>query len=187
MARPPPGLERGSLFGQSITTLALYLHYTQAISLERLRWLFGEVFGLETSEGALVNIFRRARARGDADRGRAEKDPGQPRDLFGRDLGAGGRPHEMGVGFRGRGHRAARTGGEPRQEPAGARPEVWVVDPFGSRQAQVCLAHQVRDGHYASDAIFASAMLEFPHRAVRLGRERAQLKDRTMQRHRRNC
>ena len=92
---------------------------------------------------------------------------------------------KMGVGFRGRGYRAARTGGEPRQEPTGARPEVWVVDLFGSRQAQVCLAHQVRDGHYATDAIFAPAMLEFPRRAVRLGRERAQLKDRTMQRHRR--
>ena len=63
VARPLPGLERGSPFGQSIATLALYLHYTQAISLERLRGLFGEVFGLEISEGALVNIFRRARER----------------------------------------------------------------------------------------------------------------------------
>ncbi len=110
-----------SCWSEAEATLALYLHHTQSISLERLRGLFEEVFGLEISEGALVNIFRRARAPSDADRGRAGTDPGQPRDLLGRDLGAGGQPHVVGVGLLGRGHRAARIGGEPRQERAGAR------------------------------------------------------------------
>ena len=39
---------------------------------------------------------------------------------------------------------------EPEAVPAGARPEVWVADLFGSQQGhgergQVCLAHQLRD------------------------------------------
>ena len=61
LAWPPPDLERGSPFGQSIAILAPYLHYTQAISLERLRGLFRDAFGLQIREGALVNLFRRAR------------------------------------------------------------------------------------------------------------------------------
>ena len=63
MARPPLGLERSSPFGQSIATLALYLPYTQAIRLERRRGLYGEVFGLEIGEGALVSLFPWARDR----------------------------------------------------------------------------------------------------------------------------
>ena len=58
---PPPGLERGAPFGQSIATVALSLHYTQSISLERMRGLFRDAFGLQISEGALVNLLRRAR------------------------------------------------------------------------------------------------------------------------------
>ena len=199
VARPPPGLERGSPFGQSIATLALYLHYTQAISLERLRGLFGEVFGLEISEGALVNIFRRARERvatqtaAVLERIRASRvicsDETSAR-VAGRTwwewvfVGEGAVLHELA---------ASRAKSVPERVMAGARPEVWVADLFGSQQghgeqAQVCLAHQVRDVQYAidaGDAIFAPAMLEFLQRAVHLGRKRAQVKDRTMQRHRR--
>ena len=60
MARSPPGLEHGSPFGDLIATLALYLPYTQGISLEWLRGLFKEVFGLQISDGTPVNPFRHA-------------------------------------------------------------------------------------------------------------------------------
>ena len=199
VARPPPGLERGSPFGRSIATLALYLHYTQAISLERLRGLFGEVFGLPISEGALVNLFQRARARvarqtaAVLERVRASRvvcsDETSAR-VAGRTwwewvfVGEGAVLHELA---------ASRAKSVPERVMAGARPEVWVADLFGSQQghgskAQVCLAHQVRDVQYAIDAgdtIFAPAMLAFLQRAVHLGRKREQVKDSTMQRHRR--
>ena len=186
VARPPPGLERGSPFGQSITTLALYLHYTQAISLARLRGLFGEVFGLEISEGALVNLFRRARERvaqqtaAVLERVRVSRmvcsDETSAR-VAGRTwwewvfMGEGAVLHELA---------ASRAKSVPERVMAGARPEVWVADLFGSQQghgskAQVCLAHQVRDVQYAlnaGDTIFAPAMLAFLKRAVQLGRKR---------------
>ena len=60
VATAPAGLEPGSPFGKSIEAMAVYLHYAQAIGLERLRCLFGELFGLSISEGALCNILARA-------------------------------------------------------------------------------------------------------------------------------
>lgn len=46
--------------GRRRATLA---QHAEAISLERLPELFGEVFGLRISEGAVVNLIRRVRAR----------------------------------------------------------------------------------------------------------------------------
>ena len=60
MATAPAGLEPGSPFGRSIEAMVVYLHYTQAIGLERLRMLMGEMFSLSISEGALSNILARA-------------------------------------------------------------------------------------------------------------------------------
>ena len=45
VATAPAGLEPGSPFGKSIAAIAVYLHYAQAIGLERLRLVFGELFG----------------------------------------------------------------------------------------------------------------------------------------------
>jgi transposase len=63
VAAAPAGLEPGSPFGHSIEAMVVYLHYAQAIGLERLRALMGEMFGLSISEGALSNILARARYR----------------------------------------------------------------------------------------------------------------------------
>jgi len=41
VAAAPAGLEPGSPFGKSIEATAVYLHYTQAVSIERLRLVFG--------------------------------------------------------------------------------------------------------------------------------------------------
>ncbi|MGH6798256.1 MAG: IS66 family transposase, partial [Roseiarcus sp.] len=62
VATAPAGLEPGSPFGKSIEAIAVYLHYAQAIGIERLRLVFGELFGLSISEGALCNILARAQA-----------------------------------------------------------------------------------------------------------------------------
>ncbi len=57
----PCGLQPGSPFGQSVTALVVYLHYAQAIGLERLAALMGDLFGLAISEGAISNMLARAR------------------------------------------------------------------------------------------------------------------------------
>ena len=61
LAPVPQGLEPGSPYGASITALAVALRYGHAIAYERLSGLFEEVFGLAISEGALANLFSRAR------------------------------------------------------------------------------------------------------------------------------
>ena len=63
VAAAPAGLEPGSPFGKSIEAIAVCLHDAQAIGLERLRLVFGELFGLSISEGAPCNILARAQAR----------------------------------------------------------------------------------------------------------------------------
>ncbi len=50
-------------FGPRIHALAIYLKGFQAISYERLRFLFRDAFGLILSEGALMNMFIRSHAR----------------------------------------------------------------------------------------------------------------------------
>jgi len=60
VATAPETLAPGSPFGRSIEALVVYLHYAQAIGIERLRALMGEVFGRSISEGAICNILARA-------------------------------------------------------------------------------------------------------------------------------
>ncbi|WP_228041982.1 MULTISPECIES: IS66 family transposase [unclassified Tychonema] len=57
VAPVPLGMEPGSPFGSSIQSLVTYLRYTHAISYERLSSIFGEVFGLKISEGAIANLL----------------------------------------------------------------------------------------------------------------------------------
>jgi hypothetical protein len=47
-------------FGPRIHALAIYLKGFQVLSYERLRGLFGDGFGLDVSEGALMNMFIRS-------------------------------------------------------------------------------------------------------------------------------
>jgi hypothetical protein len=56
-ARALAGLEPGSPFGRWIEATVVYLHYVEAIGLERLRALMGERFGLAVSEGALSDFL----------------------------------------------------------------------------------------------------------------------------------
>ena len=62
VATAPEGLEPGSPFGKSIEAIAVYLHYAQAIGIERLRSLFAQMFGLSIREGAPCKILARAQA-----------------------------------------------------------------------------------------------------------------------------
>ena len=111
------------------------------------------------SEGTLVNLFQRARARETKQTAAVLERVRASRVVWSDATSA---------------RVARRTGLE------------WVF--VGESAVLHELAHQVRDVLYAIDAgdtMFAPAMLAFLQRAVHLGRKREQLQDSTMQRHRR--
>ena len=155
------------------------------------------MFGLEISEGALANLFRRVQGRlGDTveeirarvQASRVVKSDETGVRVQGRKawewiyIGEGAVLHVVAP---------SRAKREPEAVLDGARPEVWVADLFGSQQGhgergQVCLAHQLRDVQYAGDAVFAPAMLAWLQRAIKVGRKRGRVQDATLQRHRRD-
>ncbi len=60
-AEPPEGLEPGSPFGPNLRAFVVYLRSVQGIPLARLSHVLRDLFGLEISEGALVNILSASR------------------------------------------------------------------------------------------------------------------------------
>ena len=60
-APPPEGLEPGSPFGPNLRALVIYLRSVQGIPLARLSHVLRDLFGLDISEGALVNILDASR------------------------------------------------------------------------------------------------------------------------------
>jgi transposase len=55
-----PQPAQGTPFGKRIPALALYLKSNQLFSYQRLQGAFADLFGLTLSQGALMNMFRRA-------------------------------------------------------------------------------------------------------------------------------
>ena len=53
---PSPAVATATPFGPRIHALAIYLKGFQALSYERLRFMFRDAFGLIVSEGALMNM-----------------------------------------------------------------------------------------------------------------------------------
>ena len=62
-ASPPEGLEPGSPFGPNLRAFVIYLRSVQGIPLARLSDVLRDLFGLDISEGALVNILDASRER----------------------------------------------------------------------------------------------------------------------------
>jgi transposase len=197
-APTPEGLEPGSPFGSSIEALAVYLRYCHAIGFERLSALFGDVFGVTISEGALANLFKRVKPRFDdqaADIARRVvhsaivcSDETSAR-VEGRNwwewvfLGTGAVLHVI---------QPSRGKKVPQAVFGERRPSIWVSDLLGAQQGhaedwQVCLAHQLRDIQYAIDAgddILAPPMKRIVLRAVAIGKRRDRLRDSTLQHYR---
>ena len=198
VATAPEGLAPGSPFGRSIETLVVYLHYAQAIGIERLRALMGEVFALSISEGAICNILARAQA----PLGRAADEIAAKvttAEVVASD--------ETSVRVAGKTcwewvfvtaacvlHliRPSRGAGVVRALFGDARPQVWISDSLGSQrghaeQWQVCLAHLLRDAQYAAecgDGGFSVAFRLLLLRAVAIGRRRERLLDTTLRQYR---
>jgi transposase len=198
VATAPAGLEPGSPFGKSIEAIAVYLHYAQAIGIERLRLVFGELFGLSISEGALCNILARAQpplaAAASAIAARVTaSDVVASDETSGRVMKrtcwewvfvtAACVLHVI---------RPSRGAGVVRALFGQARPRAWISDSLGSQRGhadiwQVCLAHPLRDAQYAidrGDDGFSAAFKRLLLRAIAIGRRRDRLLGTTLAQYR---
>ncbi len=198
IAAAPEGLAPGSPFGKSIEAISVYLHYTQAIGIERLRLVFGEVFGLPISEGAICNILARAQAPLQA-AASAIATRVTASDVVASD--------ETSVRVMKKTcwewvfvtgacvlHiiRPSRGAGVVRALFGDVRPRVWISDSLGSQRGhadiwQVCLAHLLRDAQYAADCgdeSFATAFKRLLLRAIAIGQRRDRLRDSTLAQYR---
>ena len=198
----PVGLEPGTPFGRSIETLATYLRYSHAISYERLSALFGEVFGLSISEGALSNLFKKRVGSRLAHRTEEILERLRSSRLVMSDETSArvGGVNQWEWVFQNEQvciHviRPSRGHGVIDEVMDGHRPQVWVSDLYSAQGKhpaehwQICLAHQLRDLEYAieaGDKIFARAMKRLLLRAFALEKRRDRLKETTFARYRRD-
>jgi transposase len=194
-AEPPAGLEPGSPFGPNLRAFVIYLRSVQGIPLARLCCVLRDLFGLDISEGALVNILDASRAPF-----ATQTSLIKARLLAGTVLAS----DETGM-------RVGRSNGwlwvfhhadsaifvaaERRAKTVVAaflgdhRPHHWISDRYGGQMGwarlghQVCLAHLIRDVQYAIDAgdtVLAPGLKGLLKRACAIGRRREALADSTL-------
>jgi transposase len=194
-AEPPEGLEPGSPFGPNLRALAIYLRAVQGIPLARLRAVLRDLFGLDISEGALVNILAAARepfaAQTSAIRARLMAGTVLASDETGLRVGKANWwlwvfHHEDSAVFVAAKHRARAV---VEAFLGDWRPDYWISDRYGGqmnwarREHQVCLAHLIRDAQYVidtGDLIFAPGLKGLLKRACAIGRRRDALADATL-------
>lgn len=193
-ATPPSDMAPGSPFGPGVVAIAAYLHGCQMISYNRLVEVFGGLFGLQLSEGAIANMLKRAArpfaAEGARIAGIVRASPVIASDETSARIN--GKTHWQWVFGAATAvyHVMAPTRGKVAPETflAGAKPEVWISDRLAAQGRhgaahQVCLAHLIRDAQYAIDAgdtVFAPSFKAFLQRACAIGRRRANIADATM-------
>lgn len=194
-AEPPVGLEPGSPFGPNLRAFVVYLRSVQGIPLARLRAVMTDLFGLEISEGALVNILSAS-----AEPFSAEAERIKARLLAGTTLASDETGLRVGKAnwwlwvfhhadsavFVADKHRSKAV---VEAFLGDHRPDYWISDRYGvqmgwaKREQQVCLAHLIRDVQYAieaGDAVFAPGLKGLLKRACAIGRRRDLLADGTL-------
>lgn len=198
---PPEGIEPGTPFGPRLHAFAAYLHHHHAIAYGRLSRLFKEIWNLSISEGAIANALKRTGAAMAGTRQDILRLLRRSQVMCSDETGArvAGRsawewvfvsPHAVL-------HAMADSRGAAvaRGVLDGHRPEVWVSDRFTAqaghgRDAQVCLAHVLRDVQYAideGDRIFAPGVQRLLRWVVATHRRRGAVKPATMAAHRRKA
>ena len=175
-AEAPEGLEPGSPFGPNLRAFVIYLRFTQGVAFERLSRLMKDLFGLDISEGALVNILSAARedfaAASAAIRDRLLSGSVICSDETG--LRVGKRSwwlwvfhHDQNAFFLTHPRRSKEA---VEEFLGGFRPDAWVSDRYGAQAGwaqndhQFCLAHLLRDTQYVideGDAVFSPALRHF--------------------------
>ncbi|MEG4409322.1 IS66 family transposase, partial [Microcoleus sp. MON2_D5] len=157
VAPVPLGMEPGSAFGSSIQSLVTYLRYTHAISYERLSLIFGSVFGLKISEGALANLLGNVKTSLEDQVSQILQRLQRAKLICSDETSArvNGQNQWEWV-FQNQDvclHviRPSRARGVMYEVLGEHRPDIWVSDLFSAQknhpapQWQVCLAHQLRD------------------------------------------
>ena len=195
-APPPEGLEPGSPFGPNLRALAIYLRSVQGIPLARLGEALRDLFGLEISQGALVNILRAGRSAfcEQTDRIKASLREGQvvASDETGLRVGKANWwlwvfHHATSAVFVADKHRSKAV---VEGLLGDWRPDYWISDRYGgqmgwaTREHQVCLAHLIRDVQYAvdnGDDVLGPPFQDLLKDACAIGRRRSDLADSTLQ------
>ena len=201
LAAAPQGWGRGSPCGESMAQMATYLRYVHAISYQRLRALFHDVFGLEISEGALGNLSRRVQGRLGGTLEEIPARAGEQGGDVGQDRGAGAGTQGWGVGLHRRGSGAARGGAEPGEAGAGGGAGRGAAGGVGGGPVRVAArARRARAGVPPTRTSCGTCstrstrrtrcsrpyMLAWLQRAIKVGQKRERVQDATLQRHRRD-
>ena len=194
-AEPPEGLEPGSPFGPNLRALAIYLRAVQGIPLARLSQVLRDLFGLDISEGALVNILNASRqpfaAQTKLIKTRLMAGTALASDETGMRVGKANWwlwvfHHADSAIFIAAKHRSKAV---VQAFLGDWRPDYWISDRYGGqmgwarREHQVCLAHLIRDVQYAieaGEAVFAPGLKGLLKRACAIGRRRDALGDGTL-------
>ena len=198
-AEAPAGLEPGSPFGPNIRALVVYLRAVQGIPLARLSQVLCDLFGLDISEGALVNILATSQkpfaAQTNWIKQRLMAGTALASDETGLRVGKSNWWlwvfHHADSAVFVAAQRRAKTVVE---DFLGEwRPDVWLSDRYAGqfgwakREQQVCLAHLIRDVNYAieaGDTIVAPGVKGVLKRACAIGRRRPDLADNTLKTYR---
>ena len=194
-AEPPEGLEPGSPFGPNLRAFVIYLRSVQGIPLARLSHVLRDLFGLDISEGALVNILDASRepfaTQTSLIKARLLAGTALASDETGMRVGKGNWwlwvfHHADSAVFIAAKHRSKAV---VHAFLGDWRPDYWISDRYGgqmgwaTREHQVCLAHLIRDVQYAidsGDAVFAPGLKGLLKRACAIGRRRDALTDGTL-------
>lgn len=194
-ATPPEGLEPGSPFGANLRALVIYLRSVQGLPLARLTHVLRDLFGLDISEGALVNILDASRKAFSAQmrliKAQLLAATALASDETGLRVGKANWwlwvfHHADSAVFVAASRRAKAVVEEFLGDH---RPDYWISDRYGGqmgwarREHQVCLAHLIRDVQYAidtGDTVFAPGLKGLLKRACAIGRRRERLADATL-------
>ena len=197
-AEPPQGLEPGSPFGPELRAYVIYLRSVQGIPLARLSALLKDLFGLEISEGALVNILSAARPAFAEQADRLKADLKQGAVIASDETGLRVAKKNTWLWVFHDGPTALFLANQSRAKAVVEdflgdwRPDYWISDRYGGQAGwarkghQYCLAHLIRDTRYqmeAGDTIIAPAFLGLLKRACAIGRRRGELEDAQLKTH----
>jgi len=160
---PLPRAACGSPFGPRLHGLALYLKTFQSVSFARLAGMFGDVFGLHLSQGALANMLRRSHgpfaARKRQIVQRLRRAPMVASDETGIRIEGLNGYHWVFLSQTEVVHepQLSRAAQVVRDVMGGHKPAIWLSDGYSAQQNhghhhQTCLAHLARDVAYGLEA-----------------------------------
>jgi transposase len=198
---PPEGMAPGTPFGPRLHAFVAYLHHHHAIAYGRLSRLFGEIWDLTISEGAIANALKRTGTGCSPSREEIlrllRRSPVMGSDETGARIAGKSAWEWVFVSPHAVLHQMAdtRAAAVPRDILGGHKPQVWVSDRFTAqtghgRDAQVCLAHVLRDVQYAideGDRIFAPGVQKLLRWVVAKHHRWGEVKPAAMAAHRRKA